>query len=133
VTLENVSLSFRLGDSWVSEAWAVLVDDAPVDLVNDGWLVRCQARRTSRLPVIQEWSTINDRILIGEASVQYGDTGAVAPTSTIQLRHSAEESELWDPFAASFDIEIQRGVGANIERHTVISGRITALQDITDT
>lgn len=133
MTLENVSLKFRLGDTWVSPPWAVLVDDAVVDLAADGWVVRCQARRTSGTAPVQEWSTENGRIQLGVATVEYGDSGQSAETSTIQLSHSAVESDSWDPFAASFEIEIERGSGSNIERHTVVSGRITAFQDVTDT
>ena len=133
MTLENVSLKFRLGDTWVSQAWAVLVDDLPVNLSADGWVVRCQVRRTAETPPIQEWTSLNNRILIGAASVTYGNTGAVGETSTIQLRHTAAESDTWDPFAASFEIEIERGSGDNIERHTIVTGRMTAFQDIADT
>ncbi len=132
MTLENVVLKFRLGDTWVSPAWAVLVDDLPVNLVAGGWVVRCQARRTSDTAVVQEWSTVNGLILLGAASVEYGNTGETGETSTIQLRHSASLSGTWQPFAASFEIEIERGSGENVERHTIVSGRITALQDITE-
>lgn len=132
MTLEGVRLTFRLGDTWLSQAWAVLIDDEPVDLSINGWVVRCQARRRSQDPAVQEWSTENGRILLGLASVQYGDTGAVGETSTIQLRHSAAESDAWDPFSAEFEIEIERGVEPEVERYTIVSGRVTGLQDVTD-
>lgn len=132
MTLENVVLKFRLGDTWASPEWAVLVDDLPVDLVAGGWSVLCQARRSPDSPPVQEWSLDNDRVQIGLADVSFGNTGEVGETSTIQLRHSAFDSNEWDPFSADFEIEIERGSDVNVERHTIVSGRITALQDVTD-
>lgn len=133
MTLENVSLKFRLGDTWASPQWAVLVDDLPVDLSVDGWVVRCQARRRSHLEPVQEWSTTNGRVQLDVADVVYGATGESGATSTVQLKHSAGDSDSWEPFSADFEIEIERGSGVNVERHTIVSGRITALQDVTDT
>jgi hypothetical protein len=132
VTLENVRLKFRLGDTWESPQWAVLVDDLPVNLAVDGWVVRCQARRRSDKAVLEEWSTGNGRVRLDLADVVYGNTGESGETSTIQLIHSARDSDSWDPFAADFEVEIERGSGANTERHTVVSGRIYGLQDVTD-
>ncbi len=132
MTLEGVVLKFRLGDTWASPEWAVLVDDLPVDLSIDGWVVRCQARRKSSTAVIEEWSTDNARVQLGVADLVYGSDGEHGETSTIQLKHGASESEEWDPFAADFEVEIERGSGDNVERHTVISGRMYAVQDITE-
>lgn len=128
---ENVRLRFRLGDTWVSPAWAVLVDDLPVNL-EDGWTVRAQARRRPHDPPVQEWSTDNGRILLGKASVEYGSTGQTAETSTVQLQHSAKDSDGWQPFSAEFELEIERGSDDNVERYTIASGRVTGLEDIAD-
>lgn len=133
MTLENVQLRFRLGDTWTSEPWAVLVDDEPVDLAADGWTVRCQARRRWSDEVLQEWSTDNGLIQLGVTTVEYGDPAQSGETSTIRLKHSAAESDSWDPFSSDFEIEIERGTGADIERHTIVYGRVTGYQDIADT
>lgn len=130
--LEGVNLRFRLGDTWASPQWAVLIDDLSVDLT-DGWVVRCQARRTTDSAPVQEWSTENNHVRLGEASVEFGNTGESDITSTIQLFHSAAESDAWDPFSAYYEVEIERGSGENVERHTIVAGRMTALQDISDT
>lgn len=132
MTLENVRLVFRLGDTWASPQWAVLVNDLPVDLSVGGWRVRCQARRTDSSALIREWTTANGRIQLDYADVLYGNSGDHGTTSTIQLRHSAVESDGWDPFAAGFEVEIERGSGNNIERYTVVSGRMIAVQDLAD-
>lgn len=133
MTLENVQLRFRLGDTWSSPPWAVLIDDMTVDLTVGGWVVRCQARRTRSSVPVQEWSTENNRIRLDEAIVYFGDSGETDTTSTIQLHHSASASDSWEPFSSDFEVEIERGAGENIERHTIVSGRITAVQDISDT
>lgn len=132
MTLEGVQLRFRLGDTWASPVWAVLVDDLPVNLA-DGWVVRAQARRTYDSSPVQEWSTGNGRIRLGQALVEYGNTGEQDTTSTIQMFHSAVDSDGWDPFSADFEIEIERGSGENLERHTIVAGRISAIQDVSDT
>ncbi|MFA7264908.1 MAG: hypothetical protein WC054_01110 [Candidatus Nanopelagicales bacterium] len=112
--------------------WAVLIDDLPVDLGVGGWVVRCQAKRlpTDSSPV-QEWSTGNQRVILGRAQVVYGNDGSTGETSTVQLVHTASASQSWDPFSADFDIEIERGSGTNVERHTLVSGRITGTRDVT--
>jgi len=133
VALENVSLRFNLGDTWRSPIWAVLVDDLPVDLSTGGWTVRCQARRRPNAPVIYEWTNFNGGIQLDTAEVVYGNTGETGNTSTIQIVNDADVTDEWDPFSADFEIEIERGSGNNHERHTVVSGRMTALQDLADT
>ena len=132
MTLENVRLVFRLGDTWASDQWAVLVNDLPVDLAVNGWRVLCQARRTDGSPVLHEWSLTNGRVQLDYADVVYGNSGQHGSTSTVQLKHSASESEEWHPFAAGFEVEISRGFGNNIERYTVVSGRMIAVQDLAD-
>lgn len=133
MALENVALRFYLGDTWSSPQWAVLVDDLPVNLSTGGWVVRCQARRGPGGPVLHEWTTGNNGIQLSTADVVFGDTGESGETSTIQLLNDADETDEWDPFSADFQIEIERGSGNNHERHTVISGRMTAIQDVVDT
>jgi hypothetical protein len=133
VSLENVSLRFYLGDTWSSPQWAVLVDDLPVNLAADGWVVRCQVRRTPDRPVLHEWSTTAGSIQLSTANVVFGDTGESGATSTIQLLNDADETDEWKPFSAEFEIEIERGSGNNVERHTVITGHMTAMEDVADT
>lgn len=133
MALENVTLRFYLGDTWSSPQWAVLVDDLPVDLSTGGWVVRCQARRGPRGPLLHEWTNFNGGIQLSTAEVVFGDTGESGETSTIQILNDADETDTWDPFSADFEVEIERGSGDNIERHTVLSGRMTALQDLADT
>lgn len=133
MALENVSLRFYLGDTWRSPVWAVLVDDLPVDLSTGGWVTRCQARRGPRGPLLHEWTDSNGGIQLSTADVVFGDTGESGETSTIQIVNDADETDTWDPFSADFEVEIERGSGDNMERHTVLSGRMTALQDLADT
>jgi hypothetical protein len=133
-TLENEVLRFRLGDTWVSPKYAVLIDDLPVDMTPEfgHWSVKCQARRISSSAVIQEWTTENGRVIIGEAQVQYTSDGLWATTNTVQLFHTADESQLWTPFAANFEIELERYVNEVLERYTLVSGRMIARQDVAE-
>lgn len=132
MTLEAVNLKFRLGDTWASDEWAVLVDDLPVLLDTDGWRVTCQAKRAPDTPVLHEWSLDNNGVILGRVDVQFAGSEETEETSTIRITHSASISEEWDPFSASFEIQIERGTGTDIERHTVVAGTITGTEDITD-
>lgn len=126
----RVELSFPLGDTWAaSEAWALLIGDADVDLT-DGWGVTAQARATDDATVLAEWSTANGRIALGRADVELED-GTTIETSTVQLRHSAAVSSAWQPFVADFDCQVERGIGADVERYTIASGTIRALRETT--
>lgn len=125
-------LSFLIGDTWVSpEAFAVLLDDAPVDLTVGGWVVTAQARPTrADSTVLVEWSTGNGRVLLGTAAVTLS-TGATVSTSTIRLKHSAAASAAWLPFVGEYDCQIQRGPADDPERYTVLTGTVRADRDTT--
>lgn len=128
---ENVRLKFRLGDTWGSPVWAVLVHDQPVDLEDD-WLVRVQARRRPEDAPVHEWTVQNGGLVLGRATVEYTSTQQTVETSTIQMVNSAYKSATWLPFSADFEVEISRGTGAQMERFTVVRGRISGLEDVTE-
>lgn len=132
MTLElSEPLKFRLGDTWSSPEWAILIDDNPVLLEDDNWNVTCQARRDFDTPVLHEWSTANGGVLLGLVDVTYSDGSPSVQTSTVQILHSAATSQEWDPFSARFEIQIERGSELNIERHTVVAGHMTGTPDVT--
>jgi hypothetical protein len=133
-TLENQVLRFRLGDTWVSPIYAVLIDDLPADLtpVSGHWSVKCQAKRTPTSPVLQEWTTENGRIIISDVQVQYSTDNIWATTSAIRLFHTADDSQDWNPFSAYFEIELERYEDEVLERFTLVTGRMIAKHDIAE-
>lgn len=133
-TLKNQVLEFRLGDTWVSPIYAVLIDDLPADLTPlvGHWSVKCQARRTPSSPVLQEWTTENSRVIISEVQVQYSVDNIWASTSAIRLFHTADDSQHWSPFSAIFEIELERYEDEVLERFTLVTGRMIARQDVAE-
>ena len=127
----RVDLSFLLGDTWAAaEAWAVVINDAAVDLAV-GWTVRAQARPSSPdSTVLFEWSTTNSRVLLGTAAVTLS-TGVTVTTSTVRLRHSAIATAAVQPFVGELDCQIERGDPADPERYTIAAGSVRARRDVT--
>lgn len=108
VGMLRLDLKFRIGDTWSSEQWAVLVNGGPVNLGDPGWSVRAQCRDTDGA-LVAEWSTANDRVRLGTAVVTLDDDGPELTTSTVQLHH--------DP--AAFDAPFEGRVECEITRHLV--------------
>lgn len=126
---DYVEETYRLGDSWTSDTYAILVNGAPVDLT--GWRVFAQVRVGGA--VVAEWSTSSNTVTITQATLDDG-----RETSAIALRHSPAESRQRGPFGPSpFECEVSRYASAATpdtedpeENYTVLYGRLTALADV---
>lgn len=137
-----LDLRFRVGDTWSSEEWAVLVNGGPVDLTVAGWTVRAQCReRPGDSEVLAEWSLGNGRVRLGLATFKLFADGPELTTSTVQLHHGP--GDIPRPFDGHIDCEITRRAvpdpdqpdpdpdAAPLENYTIAAGRCRAEQDVT--
>jgi len=138
----SVHLSWRVGDSWASEEWVVLINGGPVDLTSYGWQVRAQARSSGGL-VLAEWSSLtvdpgtSGRVVIGEAAVPLVPDGPDVVTSSVRLTHSPSVSKRWGPFVAIGDVEVMRRPQPDldpsagpVENYTIAVAQIVARQEV---
>lgn len=136
-----VKLRWRVGDSWSSNEWAVLVNGAPVDLTAGGWQVRAQARgRAADEDVIAQWGTHvvgAGTVALGTATVVLDDDGTELVTSTVQIRHTPAVSRGWGSLVGEFDAEVIRrpipDLDPNtppVENYTIAVGTVHAVRDV---
>lgn len=144
--LPRINLTWVVGDTWLSEEWAVWIQGAAVDLTAPGWLVRAQVRDDARdiTPVLAEWSSLTvdpddlGQILIGSVMMEMPDGGPAVTTSTVRLAHSPTVSRRWGPIAGVIDMEATRRpvpdpdpAAAPVENYTLCRGRVAAMLDVT--
>lgn len=113
--MSDVFERFRLGRSWASDVYAVLLHDQPVDL-STGWTVTAEATIAGE---VRTWTVTGpDRFV--DLAHDAVDLGGPQPlqTSTVQLRNTPAATEGWSPFSADFEVVIAKD-GA---RYTVLSG-----------
>lgn len=117
----------RLGDSWSSPTWAVILPGGlGVDLTAD-WTLRASVRRHTRDggAIVHTWTTPAG-LALGQAQVTLS-TGAVVTTSTVALRHTGTDSTAWPVFVGPWDFEISKGD----EDYTIAAGTFRTCAEVT--
>ena len=131
----RIDWTYRVGDTFTSEAFAVLVDGAPVVLDDGpgGWSALAQARHGD--VVVAAWSSEDDTIAFGVADINDAD-GALVSTATVALTHTPTQSRSRGPFGRTpIEVEVSRyapdaAPGADpVESYTIAAGWVTALPD----
>ncbi|MER5671173.1 hypothetical protein [Pseudonocardia alni] len=133
-TEAGTTLAVRVGDSYLSPTWAIVVDGAGID-IGDGWTVRAQARTsTGRLRI--DWSDDDEHgtaVLTGTAQVAVGTT--TVTTSTLRLYLTAAFSAELRSETLRFDVELNHptyGPLGDPYRVTVVSGFVSVTPDVTE-
>lgn len=125
----GLTLAPRVGDSYLSPVWAVVIGGEGVDLDGDGWTVNAQARNRAGEVVI-DFGALG-LVLLAEATVAV-DTTQVT-TSTVRLYiPPARSAQLDEPLR--FDVEIVHPTFGPLEdtfRATIASGVISPVADVT--
>jgi hypothetical protein len=123
-------LDIKVGDTFWSPRWAVLVSGVPVDLT-DGWTVRAQVRsRADSVTVLHEFT--GDGVLV-TAPTEGEDPDTTVP-STVQLYIPASEAAALTEWVGVWDLEIEHptaGLGGVPYRKTVLSGLARTTWDVT--
>lgn len=120
-------IKVRVGDTWTSPTWAVLLPGGiGVDLT-DGWTCRASVRRhrADGGALVYEWAE-PDGIVIGEAEVTLS-TGTVVTTSTVVIAHTGDDSEDWPIFVGPWDFEISK----NVDDYTIAGGTFRTVTEVT--
>lgn len=123
----RLDIKTRVGDSWTSPLWAVLLPGGlGVDLT-DGWTVRASVRRHPRDggATVHTWEP-PDGVVLGQAEVTLAN-GTTVTTSTVQLRHTGQASELWPLFVGPWDFEIEKGP----DDYTIAEGTFRTIAEVT--
>lgn len=99
----------RIGDSWTSPTWAVVMPGGLGVTLDGTWTVRAQARRHARDggALVYTWSTPGG-ITIGTTTVKLA-SGTTITTSSVQLRHDGAASAAWPPFVGPWEFTIAKG------------------------
>ena len=123
-------LDIKIGDSFWSDRWGVLVDDAPVDLTT-GWVVRAQIRpRPDSTTVLHDFT--GDGILLTPPAP--GEEPDTTIPSTVQLYIPQDEAALLGAWTAVWDLQIEHptyGLGGTFFRRTVLAGVARTAWDVT--
>ena len=120
-------IKVRVGDSWSSPTWAILLPGGfGVDLTDD-WRTVASVRHHVRDggDTVHIWEE-PDGVTIGQADVTLS-SGTEVTTSTIRLHHTGSISELWPAFVGHWDIEISKGD----DDFTVAAGTFRAITEVT--
>lgn len=126
VTLRR-DFKVRVGDTWGSPTWAVLLPGGyGVDLA-DGWTMTASVKRNrcDGGEVVHVWAEPNG-IWLGQAEVTLAD-GTVITTSTVALYHTGAESEEWPIFVGRWDFEIAKGDAD----YTIAAGSFRTIREVT--
>jgi len=121
-------IKVRVGDTWSSPTWAILLPGGfGVDLA-DGWEVKASVKRhrAEGGAEVYVWSEDEDGVTLGQVEVTLTN-GTTVTTSTMKLRHAGEASEDWPIFVGRWDIEISKGV----EDYTVAAGTFRTIREVT--
>jgi hypothetical protein len=126
VTLRH-DIKVRVGDTWGSPTWAVIMPGGVgVDLAN-GWSMRASVRREPRdgsTTVYTYQAPIG--ITLGTTAVTLAN-GTTVTTSTVALRHTGAVSQEWPIFVGRWDFEISKGG----EDYTIAAGSIRTIKQET--
>lgn len=121
-------IKVRVGDTWTSPTWAVLLPGGlGVDLA-DGWTLKASVRqhRDDGGTEVHAWTKTDDGVIVGQAEVTLA-SGTTVTTSTVALRHSGTESAVWPIFVGPWDFEIAKGD----EDYTIAGGTFRTVREVT--
>lgn len=116
-------IKVRVGDTWSSPTWAVLLPGGyGVDLT-DGWAMKASVRlhRLDGGNEVFVW----DEILLGQADVTLAN-GTTVTTSTVSFRHTGADSTTWPIFVGRWDFEISKAD----EDYTIASGTFRTVREV---
>lgn len=114
----------RLGDSWSSPTWAVILPGGlGVDLT-DGWTVTASVLRERQGAVVHTYDASTNGVALGSATVTLSN-GATVTTSTVELRHTGAQTDDWPVFVGPWDCEIANGV----DRYTIVGGSFRTVRE----
>jgi hypothetical protein len=124
-------MTIRVGDTYLSPTWAVVIGGAAVDLT-DGWTVRAQAR-TKAGALVVDFTTLGS-VLFGTADVEVGED--TVSTSTIRLYLPPSVTIVLDPTRESlpFEIEIENATFGPLDdlyRVTLVRDSMSIVGDVT--
>lgn len=120
-------IKVRVGDTWHSPTWAVLLPGGlGVDLT-DGWALKASVRRhrADGADQVHEWVQPGG-LTLGQADVTLS-TGTTVTTSTVSLRHTGAESTSWPIFVGRWDFEISKGE----DDFTIAAGTFRTIREVT--
>jgi hypothetical protein len=120
-------IKVRVGDTWTSPTWAVLLPGGfGVDL-NDGWELKASVRRhrADGGAQVHQWVE-PEGIVLGQAEVTLAN-GTTVTTSTVALHHTGTESEGWPIFVGPWDFEISKAT----DDYTIAGGTFRTIREVT--
>jgi hypothetical protein len=126
----TADLDIKVGDTFWSPRWAVLIAGVPVDLTA-GWTVRAQIRpRPDSATVLHTFTGAGVRVTAPQA----GEEPDTTVPSTVQLHIPPAVSETFTEWVGAWDLEIEHptfGLGGALYRQTVLSGVARTTWDVT--
>jgi hypothetical protein len=126
----TADLDIKVGDTFSSPRWAVLISGSPVDLT-DGWTVRAQIRpRAGGTTVLHAFTDSGVQITAPEP----GEEPDTTVPSTVQLHIPATVAAAFTEWVGVWDLEIEHptyGLGGTLYRKTVLSGVARTTWDVT--
>ena len=124
-----------IGDTYLSETWAVVVGGAPIDLADpdSGWTVRATAKHPRLGYAVIDWADTGAAILVGRATVEVG--AVTVTTSTVRLHLAPSRTAVVSPETA-LDLAVviehpTRGAGGQPYRATVVGQPLLVLAEST--
>lgn len=126
VTLRH-DIKVRVGDTWGSPTWAVLLPGGVGVDLTDGWTLKASVRRhrADGGATVHTWEA-PDGVILGQAEVTLS-TGEEVTTSTVELHHDGDESEDWPIFVGPWDFEISK----NAADYTIAAGTFRTVREVT--
>lgn len=109
----------RIGDSFTSPEWAIILPGGTGITLSDGWTVSASLRRHTRDGGATVHTYSGAAVTTGTTTVTMAD-GTQVTTSTVQLHHTATESKDWPAFVGPWDFQISKGD----EDYTIAAGTV---------
>lgn len=126
----TADLDIKIGDTFWSERWAVLIAGVPVDLTQ-GWTVRAQIRpRPDSTVVLYTFTGTGVRLTPPQAGQEPNTT----VPSTAQLYIPPTVSGTFTEWVGVWDLQIEHptyGLDGTLYRKTVLSGVARTTWDVT--
>lgn len=126
----STDLDIKIGDTFWSQRWAVLIAGSPIDLTA-GWTVRAQIRpRPDSVTVLHTFTGAGVKV----TAPQEGEEPDTVVPSTVQLYIPATVTAVFTDWVAFWDLEIEHpsfGVGGSLYRKTPLSGVARTTWDVT--
>lgn len=115
----------RLGDSWTSPTWAILLPGGVGIDLTGGWTVRAEVHASRKTDTSLHTYTVDDGgVVLGTATVTLSD-GTEVETSTVVLQH--DDSIELPVFVGPWDCQIQKGT----QTYTIAAGSYRTVAQVT--